>query len=71
MKKLVLLIALIAAAPVPAQADNCAQQAQRVAAQMGAQVLSAKAEGGSCVVTLRVPGKGGQPPRVETMVLGG
>lgn len=69
MKKLLLALALIAAAPQSAPADSCAETAQRAAAERGAQVLSARTEGGACVVTLRIPGSGGQPPRVETLVL--
>jgi hypothetical protein len=58
-------------AATPAKADNCPQVAQDLAAQYGAEVLAARAEGGSCVVKLRIPGQGGQPPRIETFTVPG
>jgi hypothetical protein len=66
-----LSIVLMLLSAVPAQADNCAQIAQDLAAQYGAEVLAARADGGSCVVKLRIPGQGGQPPRVETFTVPG
>lgn len=64
-----LAIVMFATGPVltgSALANNCAAAARSLAASYGAQVLSVKAEGGVCVITLRIPGQGGQPPRVET-----
>jgi hypothetical protein len=66
-----LSVVLMLLSSVPAQADNCAQIAQDLAAQKGAEVLAARADGGSCVVKLRIPGQGGQPPRVETFTVPG
>ena len=60
----------LAAGLVPAAfADNCSSIAAAEASRRGAQVLSVRAlsEGGRtvCEIKLRVPGSGGQPPRVE------
>ncbi len=66
-----LSVVLMLLSAVPAQADNCAQIAQDLAAQYGAEVLAARADSGSCVVKLRIPGQGGQPPRVETFTVPG
>jgi hypothetical protein len=57
------------AAPLDARADNCAQAAASVAAQYGAEILAVRADGGMCVIKLRIPGSGGQPPRVETVTV--
>ena len=63
-----ILIAFLAfvAAPPLVRADNCSGIAQDLAVQYGAQVIKAVSRDGKCVVTLRIPGQGGQPPRVET-----
>lgn len=58
-------------APAIARADNCTGIAQNLAAQYGAQVIKAVSRDGQCVVTLRIPGQGGQPPRVETKTVSG
>jgi hypothetical protein len=74
MKKAAFLAALIAlflASGMPAQADNCSAVADQYAAQYGAEVLSVKEQGGNCVIKLRIPGQGGQPPRVETISVPG
>ena len=71
MKKLLLATLFLTLPGLPAQADNCAELAQQKAAELGAQVLAARNEGGNCVVTLRIPGSGGEPPRVDTIVIGG
>ncbi len=56
-------------------ADNCSQAARAAASQRGAQVLQVKSvqQGGRtiCVITLRVPGANGKPPRVATVRVGG
>ncbi len=62
-------IALMLLAASPARADNCAQIANQVAGQYGAEVLAVRAEGASCVIKLRIPGQAGQPPRVETVTV--
>lgn len=60
---------------LPAHANNCASAARSVAASQNAEVLSVKAQqtasGTVCVVTLRIPGRGGNPPRVETVRVNG
>jgi len=56
---------------LPARADNCSQIAFDLAAQYGAEVISVKAEGGMCSIKLRIPGQGGQPPRIETVTVPG
>jgi hypothetical protein len=66
-----LLIALFLAAGTPALAANCAAVAEQAAAQNGAEILSVKEKGGNCVIKLRIPGQGGQPPRVETISVPG
>jgi hypothetical protein len=65
---LFLLFALAGAAPAMA---DCYQLADQYAAQYGAEVLSVKEKGGNCVIKLRIPGQGGQPPRVETISVPG
>lgn len=69
-----LLVSLLAFSG-EANADNCAQIAQSLASSRGAQVLQVRAlnQGGQtvCEVTLRTPGQGGQPPRVETVRVNG
>ncbi len=70
-----LLVCLIAAAfllpEMPAYGANCAQIANREARQRSADVLNVREQdrGGRtiCVIRLRVPGNGGNPPRVETI----
>lgn len=59
-----LFVFLTLAGAAPALAD-CYQVADQVAAQYQAEVLLVKEKGGNCVITLRIPGQGGQPPRVE------
>lgn len=73
---LLLSICLLYLAPAgEACADNCAQAARSLAAAQGAEVINVRSvqEGGRtvCVVTLRVPGAGGQPPRVATVRIAG
>lgn len=73
---LFLSICLLYLAPAgQACADSCAQTAQSMAASRGAQVIKVTKvnEGGRtvCVITLRVPSQGGQPPRVETVRVNG
>ena len=65
-----LLFALLLAA-TPARADECEQLAADVAAQYEAEVLAVRFEKGACVVTLRIPGADGEPPRVETVTVPG
>jgi hypothetical protein len=66
-----LFVFLSLAGATPAFAD-CYQIADQVAAQYGgAEVLSVKEAGGNCVIKLRIPGQGGQPPRVETISVPG
>lgn len=71
---LVVLTFAVAFAPA-AKADNCSQIADQVAASRSAQVLSvrpATRDGGTvCIIKLRIPGKEGRPPRVETIRLNG
>ena len=71
MKKtaaLALFLAMFAA--TPAWAD-CYQVADQAAAQYGAEVISVREKGGNCIIKLRIPGQGGQPPRVETISVPG
>lgn len=69
------LVLSLFAVPGEASADSCAQIAQSLASSRGAQVLQVRAvnQGGQviCEVTLRTPGQGGQPPRVETVRVNG
>ena len=74
MKRFALIFALAAGlfgAGLSAAAADCASAAAQAAAQRGAQVLKVQAQGGTCIVTLRVPGQNGQPPRVETIQVSG
>jgi hypothetical protein len=68
-------LAIFASAFQPARADNCASVAKQLAASRGAQVLSSTpvTSGGQtiCEVKLLIPGKGGKPPRVETVQANG
>ncbi len=66
-----LFVLLVVVGSSPARADNCAQIANQVAGQYGAEVLAVRADGGSCIIKLRIPGQGGQPPRVETVTVPG
>ncbi len=50
----------------PAYASGCAEKAQELAAKQNAELLSAKSEGGKCVIKMRVAGKNGGPPRIVT-----
>jgi len=53
-------------------AQDCASAANAAAAESGAEVLNVAALGnGKCEVTLRIPGKNGQPPRVVTQQVSG
>ena len=67
---LTILIALALLAPV-ANAADCSQAAANAASSMGGEVLSVKAQGDQCVVKIRIPGKNGEPPRVETTTVSG
>jgi hypothetical protein len=61
-----LLVALFLAAGAPALAANCSEIAEQLSAQYGgAEIVSAREKEGGCEVKLRIPGQGGQPPRVE------
>lgn len=52
--------------------SNCVAKASALAASYsGAQILSVKDDGGSCVVVIRVNGKNGNPPRIVTKVIAG
>ena len=66
-----LLTTVLAASVTPANANMCSQIAANEAASRGAVVLSVRAtrQGGGvvCEIKLRIPGKAGQPPRVETV----
>ena len=46
---------------------DCSNAAQRVVAQTGGELLSAKPDGSSCVVTVLVPGNGNARPRKVTV----
>ncbi|MCB1428631.1 MAG: hypothetical protein KDJ48_08485 [Nitratireductor sp.] len=73
MKKLalqILLFSLLAFAPSASAAD-CSQAAANAASARGGEVLSVKANGDQCVVKIRIPGKNGEPPRVETTTVSG
>jgi hypothetical protein len=61
---------LFVLAATPALAD-CYQVADQVAAQYGAEVISVREGKGTCIIKLRMPGQGGQPPRVETIEVPG
>lgn len=68
------LISLLAAMLMaqPARAADCGSAAQAACAQVNCtQVLSVRSDGGACVVTLLVPGRQGEPPRKQTVRVGG
>jgi len=73
--KFAALLSLLAAALLavqPARAADCGSAAAAACAQVGCtQVLSVRSDGGSCVVTLLVPGRQGQPPRKQTVRVAG
>jgi hypothetical protein len=66
-----LVVLLLLVAGTPALAANCSAVAEQAASQYGAEILSVKEKGGNCVIKLRIPGQGGQPPRVETISVPG
>lgn len=72
----ILVSCLVSSSVLPAvAANNCAQAARQVAQARNAQVLQvdARQQGGQvvCQITIRVPGKSGKPPRVETVQVNG
>jgi hypothetical protein len=48
-------------------AGDCSNAAAQVVAQTGGELLSAKPDGDSCVVTVLVPGNGNARPRKVTV----
>ena len=48
-------------------AGDCSAAAEQVVAQTGGELLSAKPDGDSCVVTVLVPGNGNARPRQVTV----
>lgn len=46
---------------------DCSSAAAQVVAQTGGELLSAKPDGNSCVVTVLVPGNGNARPRKVTV----
>ena len=52
---------------VVAVAGDCSNAASQVVAQTGGELLSAKPDGDSCVVTVLVPGNGNARPRKVTV----
>jgi len=48
-------------------AGDCSSAAAQVVAQTGGELLSAKPDGNSCVVTVLVPGNGNARPRKVTV----
>ncbi len=78
MKTIVAILVsfFVCASVLPAAAaNNCAQAATQVAQARNAQVLQVDARQQSgqvvCQITIRVPGKNGKPPRVETVQVNG
>ncbi len=78
MKKLLCIVigfVFLVAVFAPVNAANCARAAKQLAASRGAQVLAATpvSSGGQtvCQIKLLIPGKNGNPPRVETMRVNG
>ena len=68
-------IMFLALAMQSVNAANCARLAKQLAASRGAQVLASTpvSSGGQtiCKVKLLIPGKNGEPPRVETQQVTG
>jgi hypothetical protein len=61
----IFLAAALLLLPTQLFAADCASQAQSLAAKEGAELLNVADLGNDkCEVTLRIPGKNGQPPRV-------
>lgn len=61
-------VMFVCALPVAAASADCNRAAKAACAQVGCErVLSAKERGGTCVVTMLVPGGQGQPPRRQTV----
>ncbi|MGE0584726.1 MAG: hypothetical protein AB7O39_06265 [Flavobacteriaceae bacterium] len=50
-------------------AGGCGQAAAQAAASTGGQVIGVRQAGQSCIVTVLVPGRGGNPPRRVVMTL--
>lgn len=46
---------------------DCYGAAAQAAAELGGQVLSVRSSGGTCVVTVLIPGSGNERPRKVTM----
>ena len=63
---------LACAVPVVAASADCGSAASAACAQAGcSQILSVQESGGTCVVTMLVPGANGQPPRRQTVSVPG
>lgn len=71
MKKLFapILFSLLLLAPFQALAASCAELASAAAADMGGEVVAVKAGESNCNVKIRIPGKNGTPPRIESLTL--
>lgn len=70
------LLGALALAPATATAAaSCAEAAERIAARTGGEVLNVVSEeqdGATvCQITVRIPGKDGNPPRVVTRTVNG
>ena len=50
-------------------AGGCGRAAAQAAASTGGQVIGVRQAGQSCIVTVLVPGRGGNPPRRVVMTL--
>lgn len=68
MKKITLFIFAITLfiSPTIGHAQGCAEKATSLALELGGEVVGVENVGQDCKVKIRIPGKNGQPPRVET-----
>ena len=71
MMKTLLALLLASFAFVPSAHADCASAAAQLAAKRGGEVINVVADGSDCQVTIRIPGKNGKPPRVETQKVKG
>ncbi len=69
----IILSILVLAGSLPASAADCMSAANEEARKTGGEVLNVVSSGDgsnvSCEITLRIPGKDGNPPRVVTRAI--
>lgn len=62
------ILAFTLSSPV-ANAQSCGDLAAQAAAQQSGEVVAVAAKGSNCKIKVRIPGKNGNPPRVESITI--